>query len=90
MAFGGPTRSRQFDARERVERFVWIGRADDFVAITAVLRERHVNVTAPQKRTDSSLANQTTGGILCDAACDQIGSMIASDVPLKNLRKLSK
>ncbi|CAN2526469.1 integrase [Burkholderia pseudomallei] len=28
-------------------------------------------------------------GMHRDAACDQIGSMIASDVPLKNRRKLS-
>lgn len=42
------------------------------------------------KRSHSSLADQTPGGTLRDAACDQIGSMITSDAPLKNLRKLSE
>ncbi|MCA8003509.1 transposase, partial [Burkholderia metallica] len=42
-----------------------------------------------RKRPHSSLADRTPDEALRDAACDQIGTMIASDVPLKNLRKLS-
>ncbi|WP_416392691.1 integrase core domain-containing protein, partial [Burkholderia sp. LFS061] len=44
-----------------------------------------------RKRPHSSLADQTPdGGILRDAACDQVGSMIASDIPLKNIENLSE